>query len=138
MKDYKSQYRSWILNFFENHQNEIVSAADLLGEMRTAGFAVNQTTVYRNLDRLESTGVIRGHRLTGREEKYYQYLAAGHDCPHHLHLYCRKCGRVIHLDCAFMREIVEHLMQDHGFRLDCGDSVLVGLCADCRRSEEEL
>lgn len=136
MKDYRSQYKSWILNYFEQHENEIISASDLLSKMREDGLSVNQATVYRNLDRLEGAGLILGHRLDAKEEKYYQYLRAGHDCPNHLHLYCRECGKVIHLNCAFMQNISNHLRQVHGFTLDCGDSVLVGLCADCRKREE--
>lgn len=133
MKDYKSQYRSWIINYFENHENEIVSASSLLEKMRGDGLTINQATVYRNLDRLECSGLIQGHRLDAKEEKYYQYLKEGHDCQHHLHLYCRSCGSIIHLDCEFMRSIQDHLLKDHRFTLDCGDSVLVGLCEDCRK-----
>lgn len=135
MKNYNTQYRSWILAYFENHGEGMVSAAELLADMRKEGISINQATVYRNLDRLEDSGKIRGHRISKKEEKYYQYLEPGHDCIHHLHLYCRKCGRFIHLDCAFMQEIQEHLMQEHGFTLDCGDSVLVGLCESCRKEE---
>ena len=69
MKDYKSQYRSWIINYFENHENEIVSASSLLEKMRGDGLTINQATVYRNLDRLECSGLIQGHRLDAKEEK---------------------------------------------------------------------
>lgn len=136
MKDYRSQYKEWMLQYFDEHENELISAPELLERMRSAGLTVNQATVYRNLERLENAGLIRGHRLNNREEKYYQYLKKGHDCPHHLHLYCRECGAVIHLDCAFMQNIQEHLMEEHGFQLDCGDSVLVGLCGQCRKKRE--
>lgn len=136
MKDYHTPYKTWILQYFENHSDDSVSASAILSEMRKEGMPINQATVYRNLDRLEESGKIRGHRLNKKEEKYYQYLRPGHDCTHHLHLYCRKCGKVIHLDCAFMQEIQEHLMKEHGFALDCGDSVLVGLCETCRKEEE--
>lgn len=133
MKDYKSQYKSWIVDYFERHEDEIISASDLLVKMRDDGLSINQATVYRNLDRLEASGLIQGHRLDDKGEKYYQYLREGHDCPHHLHLYCHDCGKVIHLDCEFMHSIEEHLLKDHGFTLDCGYSVLVGLCEDCRK-----
>ncbi len=137
VKDYRSQYKSWIRDFFSKHEDEMICASDILERMRSDGLTINQATVYRNLDRLEEAGTIRGHRLCDKGEKYYQYLSAGHDCPHHLHLYCKSCGRVIHLDCAFMKNIQSHLQKDHGFLLDCGYSVLVGLCDECRKKEGE-
>lgn len=137
MKDYHSQYRDWILDYFQKHSNESLTAAFILEKMREAGMAVNQATVYRNLDRLEQTGKIKGHRLSNHDEKYYQYLNPVHDCRHHLHLYCRKCGKIIHLDGTFMHEIQDHLQQDYGFQLDCGDSVLTGLCEECRKEKED-
>lgn len=136
MKDYRSQYKSWILNYFEQHDDEIISASDILAKMREDGLSINQTTVYRNLERLECAGQIQGHRLNSKDEKYYQFMRSGNDCPHHLHLYCRNCGRVIHLNCEFMKSIQKHLLEDHGFTLDCGDSVLVGLCEECRKKGE--
>lgn len=137
MKDYRCQYKSWILEYFEANPDDMISASLLLKKMREDGMAINQATVYRNLDRLEQNGQIRGHRINEKGEKYYQYMEPGHDCTHHLHLYCRKCGKVIHLDCDFMKEIQEHLQADHGFTLDCGDSVLVGLCKDCRKEIQQ-
>lgn len=137
MKDYHSQYKSWILSYFSSHQDDIINASEILAKMREEGMSINQATVYRNLDKLEENGQIKGHRISDKEEKYYQYMEPGHDCTHHLHLYCRKCGRVIHLDCDFMQEIEDHLKSDHGFTLDCTDSVLVGLCSDCQRKEKQ-
>lgn len=137
MKDYHSQYKSWILTYFSSHEDDMISASEVLAEMRKEGMSINQATVYRNLDKLEESGQIRSYRISGKEEKYYQYMEPGHDCMHHLHLYCRKCGRIIHLDCDFMKEIQDHLESDHGFKLDCTDSVLVGLCRDCQRKEQQ-
>lgn len=134
-KDYRTQYRSWILNYFEKHGDDMIPASEVFSEMRKEGLSINQATVYRNLDRLEENGKIRGHKLNRKEEKFYQYLEPGHDCSHHLHLYCKRCGKVIHLDCSFMNEIEDHLMKEHGFLLDCSDSVLVGLCETCREKE---
>lgn len=136
MKDYHSQYKSWILTYFKTHHDDTVTATTLFDKMKQAGMSVNLATVYRNLDRLEAVGQIRGHHLFGKKEKYYQYLPSDHACGEHLHLYCKKCGRVMHLDCEFMQEIAAHLLADHGFALDCNDSVLVGLCDDCRGKEE--
>ena len=62
----------------------------------------------------------------------YQYVEQGKGCCDHLHLQCVKCGRIYHLDCAFMKEISEHIEKDHGFELQCRNSVLYGICKDCK------
>ena len=63
----------------------------------------------------------------------YQYVELGQHCEEHLHLKCVKCGCIIHLDCGFMDEIAEHIQKDHGFQLQCKNSILYGICKDCRR-----
>lgn len=37
------------------------------------------------------------------------------------------------LDCGFMDEIAEHIQKDHGFQLQCKNSILYGICKDCRQ-----
>jgi Fur family ferric uptake transcriptional regulator len=133
MKEYHSQYKDWMMQYFSDHPDELFSAASVYEAMIQEGQQVNQATVYRNLDRLEHDGRIHSHRIHDHDEKYYQYLSPDHHCQTHLHLYCKSCGRVIHLDCAFMDEIREHLENEHGFVLDCTDSTLVGVCSECRK-----
>ena len=62
----------------------------------------------------------------------YQYVEMGHHCEEHLHLKCVSCGCIIHLECAFMQEISEHILEDHGFKLQCKNSIIYGLCRECR------
>ena len=51
---------------------------------------------------------------------------------HHFHMLCRRCGNLMHVDCALMRTMSEHLMKDHGFMLDPRETILVGVCEKCR------
>ena len=45
---------------------------------------------------------------------------------------CAVCGRLIHLECAMSRDLVAHILEDHGFRIDSKKSVLWGTCEDCK------
>ena len=45
---------------------------------------------------------------------------------------CVKCGKILHLDCEFMKEISEHIQKDHGFSLQCKNSILYGICRECQ------
>jgi Fur family ferric uptake transcriptional regulator len=135
--EYKTKYRDWMQKYFARHADEKVRAKDIYEKMTADGFAVNLTTVYRNLDRLEKENILQGHKAASDDEKFYQYMQPKLDCGSHLHLLCSRCGRIIHLNCGFMDEISAHLMRDHGFQLDCRQSMLVGLCADCRKKLTE-
>ena len=67
----------------------------------------------------------------------YQYVELGHHCEEHLHLKCVNCGKIIHLECAFMDEICEHILLDHGFELQCKNSILYGTCKECAAAKEK-
>lgn len=134
-KEHFSRYRAWILDYFEKHADERVSAAELYHRMKKEGMHVSLTTVYRNLEKLTEEGRLAGQQMRDEEEQYYFYMRQDLACASHLHLYCEKCGRLIHLNCGFMDEISGHLMKEHGFAIDCGQSILTGICEDCRRKE---
>jgi len=41
-----------------------------------------------------------------------------HHCDSHLHLMCRECGALYHVDCDLVGTLVSHIRDDHGFALD--------------------
>ncbi|MEE1113876.1 MAG: transcriptional repressor [Eubacterium sp.] len=135
-KEYRSKYRNWITEYFKEHADLKISASGLYAEMETSGLSANLTTVYRNLDRLTAEKVLSMHKVPGEDEKFYQYMRPQMGCTNHLHLLCSGCGKIFHLNCGFMEEINSHLMADHGFTLDCEESMLVGLCGDCRKKSK--
>ena len=67
----------------------------------------------------------------------YQYVEPGRGCEQHLHLKCVKCGKIIHLECHFMEEISHHIEESHGFTLQCKNSILYGVCKECKNRPEE-
>ena len=85
------------------------------------------------LDKLATDGTVMKYVAEAGGKAVYQYVELGQHCDEHLHLKCVKCGCIIHLDCGFMDEIAEHIQKDHGFQLQCKNSILYGICKDCRR-----
>ena len=61
----------------------------------------------------------------------------GRGCEQHLHLKCVKCGKIIHLECHFMEEISHHIEESHGFTLQCKNSILYGICKECKPGDHE-
>lgn len=121
-----------MLDYFAANAERRFSAAEIHDAMDAAGMNANLTTVYRNLEKLAEEGLLSKRRTAEDTGEGYQYLPPELDCGEHLHLVCRCCGRVIHLNCGFMQEISDHLLAEHGFAIDCRESTLVGLCGDCR------
>ena len=90
--------------------------------------------MYRNLAELESEGQIRRMSREGSREVYYQYTGS-EACKDSLHLKCKKCGRTFHMDEEETRTLLDAIDRLEGFTVDRGDTVLYGVCQDCREPE---
>ena len=121
---YRTRQRDGILRFFTEHPDRCFTARDLVGQV-DAG----EATIFRALAALTEEGKLKKFTGGSGESAYYQFNNAG--CDLHLHLKCRGCGKLIHMDCAFMQEILSHFRNEHSFTVDCGQTVIYGLCGDC-------
>ena len=130
---YTTTSRRKILAFLQSRQDQTVTAADIDRYLKEENSEVNLTTIYRYLDKLTREGVLMKYVAQKGSQAAYQYVEQGHGCEEHLHLKCIRCGRIIHLDCGFMKEIREHIQKDHGFALQCRDSILYGVCSSCQK-----
>lgn len=131
-KEYRTAARTGIMDYLKTNADRTVSAQDIARGLKENALEINISTVYRYLGRLSDEGLINRFTAEGSDASLYQYAAPVRSCNDHIHLQCRNCGHVIHLDCHFMDEITEHIMEHHGFELICKGSVLLGLCANCR------
>jgi len=119
---YKTKQRDAILAFFDAHPGGCFTAKDICRAL-----PVGEATVFRTLALLTEEGAIRKFADEGRGAVYR--LSGCRE--NHIHLKCKTCGRLIHLDCGFMEEITRHFSAEHGFSLDCGTTILYGLCDGC-------
>ncbi len=108
-----------------------VTADELLEALKARGEAVGKTTVYRQLERMASSGEAR-KALSLEGQTIYQYVGDSSGCDRHLHCQCLGCGRLLHVDCAQLDQIKAHLLEAHGFSLDVERTVWVGACEKCR------
>ncbi len=132
---YATVSRKKILDFLKQSSERTVTAAEISAYLKEQDSEVNITTIYRYLDKLEREGTVMKYVAEKGSQAGYQYVELGHRCEEHLHLKCMECGRIIHLECAFMEEIAEHIRRDHGFLLQCKNSILYGTCGECRQRE---
>ena len=96
------------------------------------GNTEKQSSVYRHLSQLCDSDVLRKFRSAERNCAVYQYVGKGCDCGSHFHAKCLQCGTIHHLACGDSHSFASHLESEHGFAVDCGQSILYGLCASCR------
>lgn len=129
---YVTANRKRILEFLQKSDERAVTAADVSAYLKEQNCEVNITTVYRYLDKLAKDGVLIKYVAEKGGQSAYQYVQPGRDCSEHLHLKCVRCGRIIHLDCHFMKEISDHIKEEHEFLLQCRQSILYGVCRDCQ------
>ena len=131
---YATASRKKILEYLMENHNRTLTASDIAMYLKECGNEVNITTIYRYLDKLEKEGTVMKYIAEKGSQATYQYVEAGHDCDGHLHLQCVKCGQVIHLECHFMHEILEHVEKEHGFVMQCKNSIIYGMCNTCKGS----
>ena len=132
---YATASRKKILEYLRNNSDRTVTAAGIHAHLVQNESPVNITTIYRYLDKLAKEGTVIKYAAEKGGQAAYQYVEHGHRCEEHLHLQCVRCGGIIHLECAFMNEIAEHIREDHGFLLQCKNSILYGTCKKCRAAQ---
>ena len=120
-----------ILEFLRSRSDRTVDVNDIRRALASEGNEVNITTIYRYLDKLTADGTVLKYVAENGTRAVYQYVGERRHCEDHLHLQCTKCGCIIHLDCHFMDEIAEHVLKEHGFSIQCRNSIIYGLCSKC-------
>ena len=132
---YTTASRTKILEYLKKNGDRTVNVNDISNYLKENQSEVNITTIYRYLDKLAKEGTVIKYVAEKGNQTVYQYVEQGHHCDEHLHLKCVKCGCIIHLECDFMREIAEHIKKDHGFELQCKNSIIYGMCSKCQENE---
>ena len=103
-----------------------ISSVDIARRVQERVPGVNQSTIYRTMDVLESLGVLSHAHLESGPE--YHRRGEGD----HVHLVCSNCGRQ---DSLSLREAarLRDLIAVHGrFRPDLTHFAISGLCAECQ------
>ncbi len=136
-REYKTKSKAEIMEYIVKQQDNRFSAQEVYDFLSGKKSQINLATVYRNLDKLAEDGVLLRYKSMGNSAVMYQYAAEDQDCHNHLHMQCKMCGKVIHLECEFMHEIAEHLKGHHGFTVECEGSVILGMCKDCSKKGKE-
>ena len=132
---YQTVGRVALSSFLEKHPDRQFTADEIFDALSQDG-AVGKSSVYRLLTEMCADESVRKFRSEERKCSVYQYVGAHCDCRDHFREKCLRCGKLSHLDCHVSAEFINHLFAEHGFSVDCGQSILYGVCADCRKGGE--
>ena len=130
MSKYQTRQRKELLAYLSAHADEPLTARHIARELGNS--EISLSAVYRNLNELEKEGLLRRVAAQGAgREACYQYAADEH-CREALHLDCRKCGRSFHMDGETADALIARVAERDGFQLDRTETVLYGVCGNCR------
>ena len=134
---YKTRQRTQILDCLQENEEASLTVDDIVSKLFEKGISVGRTTVYRYLESLVQSGEVRRFSRDGKKSAAFQFTENHGECSNHVHLRCKKCGKFFHLGCECMNEANAHLLKNHGFSVDNEKTVIIGLCADCLKGENE-
>ena len=130
MAKYQTRQRKRLLEYLSVHTDEQMTARQISDALAVDNISIS--AVYRNLSDLESDGLLKRSVREGAREAFYQYIAA-EECKNSLHLSCRVCGKSIHLGNAEAERLLDSTLNSTGFQIDKTETILYGVCADCRK-----
>ena len=128
MRNYNTQQRQILLDFFSKHIDESVSTVEVINELR--GYKISESAIYRNLLSLEKEGKLRRISKIGDRKTYYQYMDE-EECKGQIHISCMKCGKTTHISPNVSKRLAKNLKEDDDFTIDNNETVIYGLCKKC-------
>ena len=130
VEKYMTKQRKLLLNYLSEHTDEMLSAGQIAEAL--SGKEISTSAIYRNLAALEQEGKLKRSAKPGSQETFYRYTDGEH-CRGHLHLSCLRCGKTVHVEETETDALAHRLAKNEGFALDRTDTILYGICADCRK-----
>ena len=101
---------------------------DVYMAIKTRKTHVSRATVYRTLDILVQHGFARKLNLGDGRARYETKI----DSPHHDHMICNNCGKIIEFINHEIEKIQEDIAKHHQFKLQQHIHQLFGICKECQ------
>ena len=111
---------------------EHFSADELWERLRKKDKRVSKATVYRTLGLLVEKKVVEEHDF-GRGQKYYERMM---ERPHHDHLICVQCGRIIEFENPEIEHLQEEIAKREDFVIAYHSHKLFGTCSRCSQRKK--
>lgn len=109
-------------------------ADELLIKLKERNAKTSRATIYRTLDLLVKSGMVR--RVHLGEDHYHYERVTQHDV-HHDHLICTTCGNVIEFHDDELEQRQREICAKHRFTRTFSNLQILGVCSACVRKGEE-
>jgi Fur family ferric uptake transcriptional regulator len=106
-----------------------LSADQVRKRLADLGEPVGLATIYRTLELLEQSGLVRGHDF-GQGFRRFEPMPAQAD---HEHLICVRCGRVVEFAHERLQRMLPIIADEHGFQPERHRVEIYGVCQQCQR-----
>ena len=113
--EYKTKQKDCLLNVLKEHKDSILSCDDIYMLLVKENKKIGIATLYRQLEKLVESGVIRKYKAEFTNKYLYQYIDKECQCEDHLHMIC--------------------IEEKHHFKVMSSKVVLYGLCEDCAKHD---
>ena len=134
LAEYETKQKRTLLDFLNEHPDRGFSVEELhraLREAHPGEPTPGKSTLYRLIARLVSEGLVKRFSVGNGRQFAYQIVSC-RTCDTHLHLKCTTCGCLYHMDHAVSERIMTEVLRRSDFSLDEKETVLFGVCKDCR------
>ena len=125
---YKTKHKTELIEFLKKNEDKHLTIQEIQRSLK----GIPQATLYRLMDSLVEAGQVRKYYIEPNSSCCFQYVDNEH-CHEHFHLICKKCGKLIHLECDEVDHLLQHIKDDHGFDIDVSKVNFYGECEECRK-----
>ena len=126
-----SEREALVREIFSIHYH--FEADELLFKMKQNNVKISRATVYRTLELLVKSGLVR--RVHLGEDHYHNEHVSGNS--HHDHLICTTCGAVIEFHDEELERRQREICERKKFTPTFHNLQILGLCDACRRKGEQ-
>jgi Fur family ferric uptake transcriptional regulator len=110
-----------------------LEAEELAHSLRKKKKSASRATIYRTLDLLVESGIVRRVDL-GHGHSHYELEL---DHPHHEHMICLGCGRVLEFSDRAVEKDLNRLCKRSGFKPSSHRFQIFGHCRACSKADKE-
>jgi Fur family ferric uptake transcriptional regulator len=122
-----SERTSLVREIFSIHYH--FEADELLFKMKQKGVKISRATVYRTLELLVKSNMVRRVHL-GEDHYHYEHVSGN---SHHDHLICTTCGGVIEFHDEALERLQLAICEKKKFTPTFHNLQILGICDPCRR-----
>ena len=146
MRSYNTNQKKLIVDFLKNNaekQYTIEELAENITSSPTEVFEgdeaeqssqsapkIGKSTIYRLINKMVEEGSVR-RTVKGNSRQFLYQYADIEECKFHLHMKCRECGKLFHMDDEKSKKLMDMLHDGNGFDLDMRETLLMGTCEKC-------